>query len=213
LKKNIIVKFRDEDHSYWRGSKQLTSVNKVLALFGFDFDTDYFSVRKAMSNNIENFWKIYFAKGFNFEDRVPNLVDLLDHFESIMEERGYELSEEVVKVLDEWEAAAQRGTDFHNKEEDLAYENGFIINPYDGKEYIIREKPEVPKGFDNASNLNFLKDLKDGAYAELVLFSAEHLVSGQSDETFIETIDGVRYVDIGDHKTNSKRPNPKQSNG
>lgn len=214
MKKNVIVKFRDEDHSYWHGKTKYTSVNGLLGNFGFEFDRDFWLVYKGIESILPDIGKRYFACGFNFADRKPSPETLIEVFQHDLDLSGSTIEELTAIVSDTWDNSATTGTEFHNYCEDKAYDDGFIVNPYDGKEYTIREKPKISKGFDNTSNLNFLRELKDGSYAELLVFSKEHRISGQADEVFIETIDGVRYVDIGDHKTNRKKPEYKKgSNG
>jgi hypothetical protein len=206
LKNNAIVKFKDEDHSYWRGKTQFISVNGLLGNFGFKFDEDYWLPRKALSDNIPNYWKLYFKKGFDFDKRKPELETLITAFEPEMNQLGTSIGELCALKKDEWIQSSVKGTAFHHEQENLAYELGYIENPFDGKKYNTKQKPNVPKGFDNISSLEFLKNMEDGAYTEVLVFSLLHLLAGQIDELFIETIDGVRYVDLGDHKTNKKKP-------
>lgn len=213
MKKNIIVKFKDEDHSYWNGKQQYLSVNKLLSNFGFYFDRDYWMVHKAIERSIPEFYKKYFRKGFDFNERKPSPEKLLQSFKKEIESYDVVIEEIIAKVCDEWSDSAINGTKFHMDQEDKAYSLGYMINPYDGKKYTIQEKPKLTQGFDNLSNIDFLSNLRDGSYSELLIFDEKYRIAGQSDETYIETIKGVRYVDIGDHKTNGKVPKNDAKNG
>jgi hypothetical protein len=204
LKKNKIIKFKDHDHSYHHGQKKFISVNKLLGKYGFDFDEDYWLTYKAIESNVPGFIKKYFVYGFNFETNVPKVDELLDAFYFDLD--YVDIDQEKNKIKSEWEQSSVLGTKFHKGQEDLAEECGYIVNPYDGKKYELIEKPKLISGYDNVSTLKFLKNLKDGAYSELLITSFLYGVAGQGDEVFIETVDGIRYVDIGDHKTNKKTP-------
>ena len=213
MKKNKIVKFTEEDHSYWNGKKQLTSVNGLLSNFGFEFDKEYWLVYKALQANVPNFNKLYFSKGFNYDLNQPTVEQLTEAFDSILSNLDICLGEIVASIQDEWNQSATKGTLFHHDREQEAYDNGYIINPFDGNQYVTRHKPKTTKGYQNTSSLEFLSNLEDGAYTELLVFLFPHLIAGQADEVFIETIDNIRYFDIGDHKTNKKKPTLNKKNG
>lgn len=213
MKKNTIVKFKEEDHSYWGGKKKFISVNGLLDHFGFEFDMDYWLPRKALEKHIPNYYKLYFAKGFNFEERNPPTEKLIKAFEPVLDKLGLCIGEITADVRDDWIMSGIKGTAFHNEREDEAYDLGYIINPFDGKKYTTRQKPPISKDYDNLSTLDFLKNLEDGAYTELLVFSVLHFLAGQVDEVFIETVKGIRYIDIGDHKTNNKKPTLSKKNG
>lgn len=196
MKKNQIITFSEANHSYFLEKERLESVNGVLKLYGFEFDSDYWSVHKAIEANVADFYKLFFRK-FNFEDRMPTQEQLIDYFSHLLGDIC--LGEEVCKVEDEWEESRTNGTLFHAYRETEAHERGFIVNPFTGEKFITQPVPKIPEGFANASHENMSK-LKDGAHTELLIPSINHMIAGQADEVFIETIDKIRYVDIGDHK-------------
>lgn len=204
MKKRTLIKFRDSDHTYYNGNKKLISVNGLLAHFGFAYDRDYWLVHGALKDNIPDFYRRFFSK-FNFEDKKPNIRQLKDHFSNEISKLDC-LGEEVAKVADRWELSNVNGTKFHLECETAAYNAGELKNPFTGKMYKVVPKPEIPVGFDNATLTDRLEDLPDGCHLELIVHSLEHDLTGQADEVFIQTIDGIRYVDVGDHKTNAKKP-------
>lgn len=203
---NNIIKFRDEDHSYWEDDVKYISVNTVVKLFGFYFDADFWLVYKAFKKYINDFWRLFREKGFDLERKKPKPSLLIRAFRKELRELDLNVEEITVDIQDEWNESARKGTEFHNEQEAKAYEQGFVISPFDGKKYKVHPKMKIPKGFDNKASLKWLSNLKDGAYMELLIFSPLFKVAGQADEVFVETIDGVTYIDIGDHKTNKDKP-------
>lgn len=207
-----LIYFSEEDHKYSSKSDKYRSVTKFIDNFGFEFDAEYFSVRKALSNNIHNFWKIYFSKGFNFDDNIPNLDTLTNSFSKYIDDLPFGLDKAVEDVIWDWNQSSIKGTEFHKLRESEVINDGYGINPYDGKEYPYVPNPLLTDDIDNVSSMDYLKSLEDGIHVELLIFSEEYGIAGQSDEVFIETINGVRYVDIGDHKTNNKKPVKSEGN-
>jgi hypothetical protein len=55
--------------------------------------------------------------------------------------------------------------------------------------------------------------LPDGVYPELRLYLHKYKLAGTADKIVIETINGIRYVDVFDHKTNSKELSKKGFKG
>lgn len=49
-----------------------------------------------------------------------------------------------------------------------------------------------------------IENLPDGIYPELILYNNEYQVCGTADKVIIETVDGIRYVDVEDYKTNEE---------
>lgn len=101
------------------------------------------------------------------------------------------LTVEEVKAM--WEKnkvdSCERGTLLHLHKETGAVQDDSIItyqSPMAGDKKIIRN----------------LETLEDGWHLELPLYNHEYQVCGTADRVFIETINGVRYVDIKDWKTN-----------
>ncbi len=91
------------------------------------------------------------------------------------------------------EEACEKGTAYHlvKQNEDLSQEI-----------HIIKGR-KLPLGEDTKS-IEDLYQLKDGVYTELLIWNNFLGIAGQSDKVIIETINGVRYVDIIDYKTNKE---------
>ncbi|MCO6500249.1 MAG: hypothetical protein J5I47_07725 [Vicingus serpentipes] len=138
---------------------------------------------------------------------------IIDRFLPEMESLGIGLDEQAAKIHDEWELSSQKGTELHEHLETQAYHVGFITNPFDGKDYTVRNKPLPPENYDNISTTEFLMNLEDGVYTELLLFADEYQIAGLADEVFIETKRKKRYIDIGDHKFTKKKPKDDSRNG
>lgn len=206
LEKKIIIKYRDSDHTYWTNEdKRLTGVNSFLGKFGFKFDREYWLLHKALSNSIPNFWGKFFSK-YDLEDNKPSPKRLIALFQEEIDQMD-SLAEAVAEVSDSWEMSNINGTKFHLEREEEAYREGYIVNPFTMRKQVVNPKPVfIPNGYDNSSLYTDLYELEDGVHLELICHSLKHLICGQADEVFIETIDGIRYVDIGDHKTNRKKP-------
>jgi hypothetical protein len=86
--------------------------------------------------------------------------------------------------------ACERGTLLHlHKETGSVQDNSLTTyqSPMEGDKKIIRN----------------LETLEDGWHLELPLYNHEFEVCGTADRVFIETIRGIRYVDVLDFKTNS----------
>lgn len=118
-----------------------------------------------------------------------------------------DVSSLITELKYEWEYAAILGSKFHKKLEDRAYEDGFFINPFTEEKFFT---VKLEKEYDNQSASENLFELEDGYYPELLVWDNTMDQSNtpvtQIDGCFIETLDGVRYVDLIDFKTNSKRP-------
>jgi hypothetical protein len=100
--------------------------------------------------------------------------------------------------LKEWkkkkDTALDRGDKIHAEKEELSFGRGYekvsgAIRPvFNGELYANRN----------------LTDLPDGSYPELILYNNGWRIAGRADKVVIETIKGVRYVDIYDYKTNGR---------
>lgn len=215
---DTVIKFKEGDHSYTMGDEPFTGCNSLLSAFGFYFDSNFWLVYGAFKNNIKEFSKqYYFPSGYNFKDKQPNgdkedeLQMFIDDFEYLLDDIGKDLGEETAKVQDSWTESAEKGTLFHLSQEvktaipKEGFPNGSCINPFDGKEYATIPAPKPPEGYDVVS-VEDLADLEDGFHSELLVFLRDYKWCGLADDVFIETVDGIRYADVGDHKTNKKKP-------
>lgn len=105
------------------------------------------------------------------------------------------LTVEEVKAM--WEkkknASCERGTLLHLHKENLDKAEG-------------EKKTQVVYFSENNGEKKIIKNLEsleDGWHLELCLYNHEFEVCGTADKVFIETIKGVRYIDIFDYKTNN----------
>lgn len=90
--------------------------------------------------------------------------------------------------------ACDRGTLFHNEQEDTLLGRGVDMN---------RGKPvQVQNPNLQMRMIQDPYDLPDGVYPELRMSHAGYRIAGTGDKAFLETIDGKRYADLDDHKTN-----------
>ena len=110
------------------------------------------------------------------------------------------ISEIKAEWREEKNVAADRGTHYHSVKEKQALASGKAINPFDDKFYVTIKPTKAP-GKDKES-IPSLASLLDGYHPELILFNHRFKIAGTADKVFIETIDGIRYIDIDDFKTN-----------
>lgn len=101
--------------------------------------------------------------------------------------------------LAKWDAKRDKACDdghrFHKEKEE-----GVGVQAYDirfGRQYRVRNQALELHTDD-------LSLLPDGVYLELTLWHHGYRLAGQADKVYIETINGVRYVDIDDYKTNEQ---------
>jgi hypothetical protein len=200
--KQEVIAFFENSHTYWLAARKIPSVGSVIGQIFPDFNDDYWlnhGVFKALYG--EQYSEHYSSFGTYMPDPAklfPKFLEMTDASLFISEKK---------KLSEQWERnrieAAYKGTRFHNMAEARAYEQGFLVNPWDNFKYAVSK---YPKEYDNQSIVMNLADLPDGAYPELVIFDLDLNVAGQADEVYIQTVGDIRYVDINDHKTNEKKP-------
>ena len=92
------------------------------------------------------------------------------------------------KWAEEGRVAREKGTMFHSLKED--------------EDKAIKDKPVYFTDFEgDIKPIRSLETLEDGIYPELCLYNNEFQACGMTDRCIIETIDGVRYIDLEDFKT------------
>ena len=195
------VKFNESTHTYHIGDTKAVSVNGVIKLFKEEYDEDYWLAYKALQAILPNFRELKLAKKYKYPQSVIPPRSFLDELRGMVEDSRFNSAVEVVAA--EWKASQTNGTAFHNMMEESHYDRGYVINPWNRKEYVCKKYEKL---YDNQSIVEDLSDLEDGCYPELLVWNEELGITGQADLVFIETIDGVRYVDIDDYKTNKKKP-------
>lgn len=98
----------------------------------------------------------------------------------------------VAEIRAEWaekgRISRERGTLFHSLKE-----NEDISSTDKPVYYTLTE--------DDVKPIRSLETLEDGIYPELTLYNNEFQACGTADKVIIETIAGIRYVDVIDYKT------------
>jgi hypothetical protein len=183
--------FSKEDHRYTAGDKVYTSVSKLLSKYKNEFNQEHWSTYKALEILIPDFKT--FKKGWNIDspDFIQYAIQHVDPNLLLIEKN---------KILDSWGEnnlkSINKGNLYHESREAMSYDQGFEINPFNGKKFEITE---VQTG-DKTNLLKDLYDLKDGFYPELLIWNEDNTIAGQADKVFIETIGDIRYIDIDDYK-------------
>jgi hypothetical protein len=195
------VTFYEKGHKYLNDlGAAYTSATTLLGKYKEPFDADYWSTYKAVERIItkrenEFYWQEW--------KRSVGYKNVIDSFMADADEYDIELLKTTKEmVLKDWDyerdIACFNGSNFH-----LAKEKGWLEKPkhYEG----VIKRQWYTTGVQNVKGENISpEDLPDGIYSELVLWNHFYEIAGQADIVYIETIDGVRYVDIDDYKTNKE---------
>lgn len=182
------------------GQDRYTSVTTLIDKYKVPFDKDFWSTYKALERLLGE--KDFTEMKRNRDFKSPAWIEWACKFVDMDE-----LLQTISDILKEWEdeknASLEKGTLYHLSKEKQAYIEGYDINPFTGKKFVtMMQRP--PKNDDKVSMVADLWDLKDGYYPELMLWNNIFKIAGTADKVFIETVDGVRYVDFDDYKTNKK---------
>ncbi len=180
-----MVTFRQEDHTYWKGDQQFRSVSSIYKPYT-TFNREGQSFRMALKRIDEPWYKELSKKhGYLSEKIAQTMLGVYsrDEVDKIQKE-----------ILEEWDLAGSEssaaGTLFHSTQELADIRAGGRVNPWTGN-FLPYQNIRIP-GFDNNSP-DFLQDLEDGYYPELLMFDEDYLLAGQGDMVFIE--DGKAYID------------------
>ena len=198
-----MVRFYEPTHEYTtkEGTKYI-SATTLIGKYKEPFDGDFWSIYKAIERTLteaggSKVWLAFKKIGYKtVNDRF--LQD--EALGGASEEEREVMYSHRKDILQEWEyeksVACRNGTAFHKSEE---------------AKWLSKEKHEVAESVYNLGNafsstgeIIDLAELPDGVYSELTLWNNFYQVAGQADMAFIETIKGVRYIDIDDYKTNKK---------
>jgi len=193
-----IVYFKATNHRYINSEGiPYESVSGLWKPYAKPFCAESVSVKKAYQDlELGLYNSAKKLLGYDSEELIPFLHDNSKYPLEMIMTHAKEYS-------DTWEAKSAFGTAFHKKMEDLDRELGYAINNFNGKKYPLIHI-DVKKGYDNQSPATPLMDLPDGYIPEFLAKSDNHKVAGQIDKLFVETIDGKRYVDIDDWKTDKE---------
>ena len=124
-----------------------------------------------------------------YYDRSPNREELL------------KLKEEIrLEWKEENRISLVKGSAYHAEQEDKTNFNKFRILKQELRR--LADVSNIPRSHGNKVNLS--QTLPDGIHPEVILSNHEYQLSGQADYVYIETINGIRYIDIDDYKTNKK---------
>lgn len=198
INKNRMIIFTEDPHEYrhLESGKKLKGWTSLIKNFTEEFNTE---VQKKASAYSMFIGKDYARLKFG---RYKELS--LDEFVDTLKKEYPGLPDNFIdEITFEWEYAAILGSRFHSLLEKESYDRGVQINPYTDKEHKVIK---MDKQYNNQSLMPNLFYLEDGYYPELLVWDysmgEENTPVTQIDDCFIETIGGVRYVDVDDKKTN-----------
>lgn len=193
-----MIVFNESSHSYTHleSGNNLNGWTTLIKKYTQPFDMDTQLVLSAYSMFLgKEYTNLKFGKFKNSE---------LEVFLDFLQTEFPDLPQNFIKELQyEWGYSAIRGSEFHSFLENKTIEQGFDINPFTDEKYLTIN---IAKDYDNQSLKENLFDLEDGYYPELLVWDYS---MGEScspvtmiDRCYIKTINNVRFVDVGDYKTN-----------
>lgn len=193
-----MIIFNEEQHVYTHleSGNTLNGWTSLIKNYTEPFNTDLQKVASA--------YAMFLGKEYNsikfFKKKNAKLDELVEYLEKNYPGLPHNYIDELTF---EWNYSNILGSNFHRKLEEMSYSRGYEINPFtDRKHNTITLKKE----YDNQSAMPNLFFLEDGYYPELLVWDYSMGESNTPvtmiDKCFIETIDGIRYVDVDDIKTN-----------
>lgn len=203
-----LVEFTDKDHSYLCNNIKYTSASGLFKNFQQPFDSPNKTLMKAYGELLDK-QKVNSVRKKTrdyphlFVQEIEKSVD-----QGIIEEAN-KIAKEYAK---QWSKAGVEGSSFgterHSEKEKLDIDRGWSLNPYTDKKiqipdhyYKMREKYSH---LDNVSMADDLSTLPDGYYPEFLIHWHPWETAGQADKAYIETVGGVKYLDLDDWKTDKK---------
>lgn len=211
-----LIDFDPIPHTYTntRTRKKYLGVTTFIGQFEPKFDVEYWSAREAVKRlyNERSSKYAMFRSVVSRVEKIDGKISLVDKnkvFNYILKspDKNQLLNlQNEVKI--EWKnkntVAIEKGSAYHQRQEDKLNYNEFRIIDT-GLVRKLADYSQVPNEIINsAGKINLSYYLPDGAYAEILMRNHKYELCGQADYVFIETINGVRYVDIDDFKTNAK---------
>ena len=192
-----VVYFTEEGHKYVNDQDiDYLSVSGLWKPYSKLFDAETVALKIAMKEFDQPLYnKVKKYVGYDSPQFIEKFYEMSRLPQETVESRAK-------TELDKWTAKAQVGTDFHKKMEDIDYEKGYSINPFTGKKSTLIHWHKG--GHDNMSYPGDLKDIPDGYISEHLVKTDKFKVAGQLDKNYIETVGGVRYIDIDDYKTDKE---------
>ncbi len=195
LNKFNFVKFEDESHTYTIGKQKLKSVTTLIGEFEDEFDSEFWSVKKALDMFYSNFDYNKFKRTFTINEVIYTIPEVLSWKPNLLDEK--------LRIQKQWSdkayASTVLGSAIHNYIE-FFYANK-IYNP--GKEVVKLHKERYKIGI-KLFNL-FYKKTKDyliPVKSEFVVADKEFMIGGMIDQLFYNT--KTNMLEIWDWKTNEK---------
>lgn len=197
-----LIDFDDLSHTYTnsRTKEKYISVTTFIKQFEPEFDTEYWSLRKAIERVLgEKSYQLFRFKNVIREKPKDAIYTYLER--SPLKGVILTVQEEIKR---EWKdknrKAINKGSAYHARQEDKLNFNKFRI--LNNQVALLADTTGIPRSGGNKINLSY--NLPDGAYAEILMKNHSLKLSGQADYVYIETSNGIRYMDIDDYKTNEK---------
>lgn len=194
------VSFTEDGHLY--NSGDYLSVTTLIGKFENPFDQQFWSLYKAYE-------RVLGEAEFKRVKKICNGFKSVTFWNYLREQVPDNIVQHTRQlILDEWlqtnSDACELGSKYHKQREIISNILKKEINPTTKKLFDTFVKKEDKSLPDNYTITDNLYNLPDGYYPELLIYNEEAKLAGQADKVFIETIRGVRYVDIDDYKTNKK---------
>lgn len=198
-----MVKFREDIHQYSNAQEEVyLSATSLIHKYAADFDSDYWSMYKAIEELDGNFKK---------NKKVYLASKTTDYLLSVI---PYQLTEESVlkgqqRILKEWKVKNDnskiKGTAYHNGKENLILNSNSITfenNSHKVQDYKVMFEG---KSLSELKDVNYFDCLPDGYYSELLLFHHGYGIAGTADVVVIRSDEfGNRFILINDWKTNKE---------
>ncbi len=187
------VLFKAEDHIYTCNGEKYESVSGLWKPYAAPFDGMSISIKKAFSDLDPSAYKQAKSElGYKSDKLISRIYEI-----SSVSKLDIDLKSKFYR--DQWAAKAQSGTDFHEAHENIDRAAGGRINSFTGEWTNMINWP-IREGYSNQSYEGDMMDLPDGYIVELLVKDDKYKLAGQADQAWIETIGGVRYIDLDDWK-------------
>ena len=198
-----IIDFYEEGHVYInRGTrKKYTSVTTLIHKYEPEFDLEFWSLYKAIERLLNKEYPMAWSKVKNgIRDNGREWLFVYIGNNTIYPKEVFVKVQNELKAewLDSNLNALERGSKYHSRQELRALYNQYSFMQGENRP-LANPTASLYKG---EKRPRLCSELPDGQYVELLLHNHEHEVAGQTDRCFIETINGKRYIDIDDYKTN-----------
>lgn len=207
--------YTDNNHKYTHNNDNYISITTLLGKYK-SFNKEYAllssSLKNILGENIFKNAKRKYAPNGNLKNLDYSDINILYSIKNDFNILEQEITSKKEELLKEWDIKKDdsnvKGTAYHLYKEGIALDSGYSVNEYNGKKYTTKLAYDKIKdsthGYIVIPKVDNLYDLEDGFYPELLIWNHNYKIAGQADKIYIETIDGVKYVDIDDFKTNKK---------